>query len=84
MAEPYGVSVPPMFDRADAAATYERLAGGALDDLAWYEALAGYRFGIILMRMGLRSIAYGQLPMPDDIDVLMMFPRLLRQLLGEI
>ncbi|HEX5097019.1 MAG TPA: phosphotransferase family protein [Acidimicrobiia bacterium] len=84
MAAPYGVPVPAMFDRAASAATYERLSGTVLDDLAWYEALAGLRFGIILMRMGLRSIAYGQLPMPDDIDELMMFPRLLEELLGEI
>jgi aminoglycoside phosphotransferase (APT) family kinase protein len=84
MAEPYGVSVPAMFDPAACAAAYERSSGTALDDLSWYEALAGYRFGIILMRMGLRSIAYGQLPEPDDIDELMMFPRLLEELLEAI
>ena len=46
MAEQYGLgAVPAMFDPAETVATYERAGGAALDDLAWYEALAGYRFG---------------------------------------
>ena len=44
-----------MFDRDETAANYERLSGDRLDDLAWYEALSGLRFGIILARMSLRG-----------------------------
>jgi aminoglycoside phosphotransferase (APT) family kinase protein len=81
MAAQFGIEVPAMFDRAEAVATYERLGGVALDDLAWYEALAGYRFGIILLRMSLRGIAYGTQQRPDDPNDLIMFAPLLEELL---
>ena len=83
-AEQLGVPVPPMFGRAESVATYEQLSGDTLDDLAWYEALAGLRFGIILARMSLRSIAYGQQLTPSDPDDLIVFAPLLRALLDEI
>lgn len=85
MAEQYGLDpVVAMFDPDDAVTTYEELSGGALDRLAWYEAFAGLRFGIILLRMSLRSIAFGVQDEPTDPDDLMMFPTLLDRLLEEI
>jgi len=83
-AEHYGLTVPPMFDRVGAAAIYERLSGDTLDDLAWYEALAGLRLGIILTRMSLRSAAFGMLELPRDPDDLMMFKPLLDCLLEDL
>jgi aminoglycoside phosphotransferase (APT) family kinase protein len=65
-------------------ATYRRLGGVELDDLAWYEALAGYRFGIILTRMHLRSRAYGPLPAPRHADEMVMFAPLLVQLIARL
>jgi aminoglycoside phosphotransferase (APT) family kinase protein len=73
-----------MFDRAETAALYARLGGATLDDLAWYEALAGYRFGIILARMSLRSLAYAQQELPADPNDLIMFAPLLEQLLQDL
>jgi aminoglycoside phosphotransferase (APT) family kinase protein len=85
MAEQYGLPpVPAMFHPDDTVATYERLSGETLDRLAWYEAFAALRFGIILARMGLRSIAFGVQQEPDDPNDLMMFPALLERLLQEI
>jgi aminoglycoside phosphotransferase (APT) family kinase protein len=85
MAEQWGLPpVPPMFEAADTAASYERLGGRPLDRLAWYEAFAGLRFGAILTRMSLRSIAFGIQEEPDDPDDLVMFAPLLRRLLEEI
>jgi aminoglycoside phosphotransferase (APT) family kinase protein len=85
MGEQYGLPpVPAMFDRARAVDTYERLTGDTLDDLAWYEALAGLRFGIILTRMSLRGIAYGGPNLPADGDDLVLFAPLLGRLLAEI
>jgi aminoglycoside phosphotransferase (APT) family kinase protein len=85
MAESYGLPpVPAMFGRAEATAIYERLSGERLDDLAWYEALAGLRFGIILVRMSMRSAAFGAQPLPDDPDDLVMFAPLLDRLLAEL
>jgi aminoglycoside phosphotransferase (APT) family kinase protein len=85
MATQYGLPpVPAMFGRAQTVAAYQRSSGETLDDLAWYEALAGLRFGIILARMSLRSIAYRQRPLPDDPDDLILFAPLLRRLLADL
>jgi aminoglycoside phosphotransferase (APT) family kinase protein len=85
MAAQYGLPpVPSMFDRATTAATYECLSGDTLDDLTWYEAFAGLRFGIILMRMSLRAIAFDTMQPPEDDDELIMFVPLLERLLGEL
>jgi aminoglycoside phosphotransferase (APT) family kinase protein len=77
-------AVPAMFDRAETAAAYEAQGGEPLDDLAWYEALAGLRFGIILARMSLRSIAYAMQEQPADPNDLIMFAPLLEELLADL
>ncbi|HKE73049.1 MAG TPA: phosphotransferase family protein [Acidimicrobiales bacterium] len=82
--EALGMAVPAMFDPAATAARYERLSGRALDDLRWYEAFAGLRFGIILARMSLRSIAFGIQQPPADPDDLTLFAPLLRRLLDDL
>lgn len=85
MAGLYGApEVPAMFASDTTAETYRRLSGGPLDDLAWYEAAAGLRFGIILLRMSHRSIAFGQGPPPGDPDGHVMFAPLLAQLLDAL
>ena len=85
LAEQYGLPpVPAMFHPDETVATYERLSGVTLDRLAWYEAFAGLRFGIILLRMSLRSMAFGVQDEPGDPDDLIMFAPLLGRLLEEI
>ena len=59
-------------------------SGTALDDLAWYELFAGVRFGVILVRMSHRSIAFGQMEPPDDPDEHVMFVPLLERLIAEV
>jgi aminoglycoside phosphotransferase (APT) family kinase protein len=80
----FGLAVPAMFEREATAADYARLGGAELDDLAWYEALAGYRFGIILMRMSFRNMAYSGAPFPDDADDLILFAPLLERLITDV
>ena len=84
MGEQFGLPAPALFDRATTVATYERLSGDTLDDLAWYEALGGLRLGIILARMTLRSAAFGLQALPDDPDGLVMFKPLLVRLLEDV
>ncbi len=85
MAEQHGLPrVPSMFQTNEAKASYERLSGDALDDLAWYEALSGLRFGIILVRMSLRSVQYGMQQPFDDPNDMVMFAPLLERLLQEL
>ena len=85
MAEQYGLPpVPETFGTAETVAIYEELSGEKLDDLAWYEALAGLRFGIILARMSLRSAVFGVSPLPENPDDMIMFVPLLERLLAEL
>jgi len=82
VAEPYGVKVPAVFQREETVATYERLSGTVLDDLAWYEALAALRMGIILTRMSFRGVAYGMEPPATPDDRVMFVPLFERLLAG--
>ena len=85
MAEQYGLPpVPATFGSAEAVAIYEQMSEEKLDDLAWYEALAGLRFGIILARMSLRGAAFGVSPLPEDPDDMILFAPLLERLLAEL
>jgi aminoglycoside phosphotransferase (APT) family kinase protein len=84
MAAQYGLTVPAMFGREETAATYEQRSGDTLDDLGWYEALAGLRLGIILMRMTLRSAAFGLQELPADANDMIMFVPLLERMLGDL
>jgi aminoglycoside phosphotransferase (APT) family kinase protein len=85
LAEQFGLpAVPHMFDRDETVASYERLSGVTLERLAWYEAFAGLRFAIILARMSLRGIAFGQQVDPKDPNDLVLFAPLLERLLAEI
>lgn len=85
MAEQFGLPpVPSMFKRDEVKALYERLSGKPLDDLAWYEALSGLRFGIILLRMNLRSVEYGMQQPCDDPNDMVMFAPLLNRLIDEL
>jgi aminoglycoside phosphotransferase (APT) family kinase protein len=87
LSEQYGFpGLPELLRRDQAAATYERLSGHGISNLAWYEAYAALRFAIISVRTRLRSVAYGVQPAPahpDDDDVipfLPLFERLLEEL----
>ena len=85
MAEQYGLPpVPAMFDPVETAATYEQLGGEHLDDLTWYEALAGCRLAIILLRMTQRGAAFADQHLPSNPDDLIMFAPLLDQLLSRL
>ncbi len=78
------VGMTELFDRDRVVRSYERLSGERLADLGWYEAFAGLRFAIILMRMSLRAAAFGSMRPAEDPDALIMFAPLLRRLIAEI
>ena len=60
--------LPDFLRRDDVAATYESLTGHAPRDLEWFIAYAAIRHGIIMFRIGRRSIHFGELEAPDDPD----------------
>lgn len=82
MAETYGMPGLPAFMRRDEmAATYTELSGRPVEALEWFEVFAALRFATVSVRTSARSIAYGQMPAPDDPDDLIMFRPLLEAML---
>jgi aminoglycoside phosphotransferase (APT) family kinase protein len=63
---------------------YESVSGESLEELTWYEAFAGVRFAIILMRMSLRAVASGAMAPINDPDGLVLFAPLLRRLVSDV
>jgi aminoglycoside phosphotransferase (APT) family kinase protein len=76
--------VPSMFQQKDVVSSYAHLSGTDLDDLGWFEAFAGLRFGIIMARMSLRNVAFGLQELPENNDDLIMFAPLLERLIEAI
>ncbi len=80
--EPSGMA--GLFQQDRVVDLYEKSAGEHLEDLAWYEAFAGVRFAIILMRMSLRAAASWKTVPAGDPDALIMFAPLLRRLVSDV
>jgi aminoglycoside phosphotransferase (APT) family kinase protein len=82
LADDYGLPGMPYFlRRNDVLATYEALTGHHCRDMDWYAMLAATRHGVVSLRTGIRGVRFGQAPMPDDIDDLIMHRRTLEQML---
>jgi aminoglycoside phosphotransferase (APT) family kinase protein len=71
IAASFGLDGMPAFLRAeDVAAGYEAATGHAPRDLAWYGTYAALQYAIVFLRIGARSVHFGEAEMPDDRDEL--------------
>lgn len=86
IANAYGLPGMPTFLAAgDVVETYEGLTGHRARHLPWYVAYSALRFAIVFLRIGQRSIHFGQQPAPGDVDELIRNRDDLEQLLaGEV
>jgi aminoglycoside phosphotransferase (APT) family kinase protein len=76
--------MPHFLREEDVRATYEDLAGVALDDLRWYHVYNAVRWCIVFMRTGARQIHFGEVERPGDIETLMHHRPLVARLLDEV
>jgi len=60
--------LPDFLRRDEVAATYAALTGHTPCDLDWYTAYAAVRHAIIMTRVGLRQVHFGEAEMPADLD----------------
>lgn len=82
LAEGYGMpGLPDFLRRDDVVAAYEDRTGHRCRDLDWYGMLAATRHGVVSLRTGIRGVQFGQQPMPDDVDDLIMHRTTLEQML---
>ncbi|MCW2796090.1 phosphotransferase family protein [Nocardioides sp.] len=76
--------MPHFMREEDVKATYERLSGVALGDLHWFHLYNAVQWSIVFMRTGARSIHFGEIERPDDIESLMHHKPLFEKLLAEV
>jgi hypothetical protein len=67
-----GPGMPHFMTRDDALGEYERLTGHTPRDFEWYAFWNATRYGMISARIGRRSARFGEQPMPDDVDDVIM------------
>ena len=67
--EVFGMPGMPDFMREeDVRATYAELTGEELGDLTWYHLYNAVQWCVVFMRTGARSIHFGEIERPDDIE----------------
>ena len=76
--------MPDFLREDDVRATYEELTGVTLGDLTWYHVYNAVQWCIVFMRTGARSIHFGEIERPDDIETLMHNKPLLENLLTKV
>jgi aminoglycoside phosphotransferase (APT) family kinase protein len=74
--------LPDFLRRDDVVAHYESLRGYTPRDLDWYCAYASTRHAIIMSRIGRRSIHFGEVEPPADIDELIPHRTMLEAMLA--
>jgi aminoglycoside phosphotransferase (APT) family kinase protein len=74
--------LPGFASHDDTVGRYEDSLGRTVTDLRWYEAFAGFRFAITMMRIGRKVIGEGHLPEDSDVDRNNLATRYLAQVMG--
>ena len=73
--------MPDFMREEDIAATYEEVTGVPLADLTWFHVYNAVQWCVVFMRTGARSIHFGEIERPDDIETLMHHKMLLESIL---
>jgi aminoglycoside phosphotransferase (APT) family kinase protein len=81
-AQQFGIDAMPDFLRPDdVLSTYERTTGHTPRHMEWYDVLAALRASLPIRRAVRRQVAFGEQPMPDDVDDLIQGRALLESLI---
>lgn len=75
--------MPHFMREEDVKATYAELTGVQLGDLTWYHLYNAVEWCVVFMRTGARSIHFGEVERPDDIETLFHHKPLMERLLTE-
>lgn len=73
--------MPHFLREEDIVATYEQASGATVGDLTWYHVYNAVQWCIVFMRTGARSIHFGEIERPDDIETLMHHKPLMESIL---
>ena len=75
--------MPHFMREEDVTATYAEVTGVELGDLTWYHLYNAVVWCVVFMRTGARSIHFGEVERPDDIETLFHHKPLMERLLAE-
>jgi len=75
--------MPHFLREEDVMATYAELTGVQLGDLTWYHLYNAVQWCVVFMRTGARSIHFGEVERPGDIETLFHHKPLMERLLEE-
>ncbi|PTR45380.1 aminoglycoside phosphotransferase (APT) family kinase protein [Rhodococcus sp. OK611] len=82
MTTTFGLPGMPDFMREeDVVAEYAELTGAPIGDLLWYHVHSAVNWGVLFMRTGARSIHFGEIERPEDVESLMHHRSLFESLL---
>lgn len=76
--------MPHFLREEDILAAYAEKSGVELGDLHWYHLYNAVQWSIVFMRTGARSIHFGEIEPPEDVETLMHHKPLFEQLLAEV
>ena len=75
--------MPDFMREEDVKATYAEATGKQIGDLTWYHLYNAVQWCVVFMRTGARSIHFGEVERPDDIESLFHHKPLMERLLSE-
>lgn len=76
--------MPHFLREEDVKAAYEKASGVELGDLHWFHVYNATQWSIVFMRTGARSIHFGEIERPEDIETLMHHKPLMEKLLQDV
>jgi aminoglycoside phosphotransferase (APT) family kinase protein len=76
--------MPHFMREEDVRATYAEVTGKGLGDLTWYHLYNGVQWCVVFMRTGARSIHFGEIERPEDVESLFHCKPLIEQLLEKV
>ncbi len=62
-------------------ACYEEQTGRKVENLHYYQVFAGFRFGVIMIRLAQQMVEYGVMPADSDFETNNIVTRLLARIL---
>jgi aminoglycoside phosphotransferase (APT) family kinase protein len=75
--------MPHFMREEDVRAAYAEATGKELGDLTWYHLYNAVQWCVVFMRTGARSIHFGEVERPDDIETMFHHKPLMDRLLAE-
>ena len=73
--------MPHFLREQDVVASYEEITGVSVGDLTWFHVFNAVQWCIVFMRTGARSIHFGEIERPEDIETLMHHKGLMESIL---